>query len=139
MAPKNRREAGVPPLPDSYAGNGYDWLQELEGGWRPVPAWGRDGWDLGIWPLVAVAHYDGDDSFGVATRIEGDVELEVFPTREERDAATDQIAAYWWRDMARNDLPSHPRDLPHHDDDLLPHQRGPFSRERLEREKGVAR
>jgi len=38
-------------------GNGYDFMQDaLPRPWRPVASWGADGWDLGDWPLVCVAH-----------------------------------------------------------------------------------
>jgi hypothetical protein len=35
------------------SGDGYDRMDSvMDRGWHAVSAWGRDGWDLGDWPLV---------------------------------------------------------------------------------------
>ena len=120
----------LPPLPAHDLGDGGDWMDELSGGWQPVAAWGRSGWDLLEWPHAAVAHFDGDGLHGLATYQEGDVEVISFTSREERDAHTDRLAAAYWRANGRG-----PRDLPAGDEELAPHHRGPFSFERLERER----
>jgi len=37
----------LPPLPaDPRSGDGYDWIDDLRGGWRPLACWGRDGWSI---------------------------------------------------------------------------------------------
>ncbi len=96
-----------PPLPDPHrVGDGYDWIDALTDGWRPVAAWGREGWDLGAWPLVIVAHHDGDQLYSVGTYTEGDLDVQAFPTRAERDATTDHIAATWWRTFNNGPAPS---------------------------------
>lgn len=39
----------------SYVDDGYEFMAAGEAaGWRPVSAWGADGWDLGDWPYVVV-------------------------------------------------------------------------------------
>jgi hypothetical protein len=117
----------LPPLPPP-SDDGYDWmsdLRDLRNGWKPIPGWGRDGWDLGSWPYAIVVHYDGDDRYGLATYVEGDIVVGSFSSREERDAATDRVAAFYWRHDG-----SGPNDLPESGDDLAQHHRGPHSRER---------
>ncbi len=118
----------LPPLPVSLWYDGYDWLGALRHGWYDVSSWGRDGWDLGSWPLVIVAHYDGEDRYGLAVYVEGDVEVTAYPNREERNGATDRVAAFYWR-RRRGQRPD---DLPAEGDELLPHHRGPYSSERHE-------
>ena len=41
--------------------------------WEAIPSWGRDGWDLGDWPLVVIFHRDSADGFELAENCEGDV------------------------------------------------------------------
>jgi hypothetical protein len=48
----------LPALPNPLAGSGYDWMGQLANAWHVVSAWGQDGWNLGNWPYVVVAHYD---------------------------------------------------------------------------------
>ena len=120
---------GLPPLPDRFE-DGADWLSQLGAhGWRMVPSWGRDGWDLLEWPYAAVAHFDGEERFGLAIYEEGDVSVESFEHRQARDAVTDWIAVQYWRANGRG-----PRDLPDGDGVLAPHHRGPFSLDRAELE-----
>jgi hypothetical protein len=120
--------AELPPLPSRFD-DGGDWMNDLRHGRRAVPAWGRDGWDLAEWPYAVVAHCDCDGLYGLATYQEGDVEVQSFVSRAERDAHTDRIAAGYWRANGRG-----PRGLPDSDDELAPHQRGPFSLALAERE-----
>lgn len=122
----------LPPLPPRGFGDGYDWMSDLRDGWRPVAGWGRSGWDLGDWPYAIVVHYDGDGVHALGTYVEGDVSMEAFPTREERDAATDRIAAYHWRHNGNG-----PDDLPDRDEDLAPHHRGPYTWRRRDGAPGL--
>ena len=68
----------APVLPtDDRAGDGYDWMDTLEGTeWSVLPNWGSDGWEAGSWPYIifAVAHTrDGNgEMFGYGTWVEGD-------------------------------------------------------------------
>ena len=126
----DRRELPPPPPPE---GTGYDWILDLGPGWRPVPAWGEGGWDLGAWPEVVVAHYDGEDVHGFASFVEGDLRYESFPTEQARDEHTDRFAAGLWR----HGIADGPPDLPEADDDLPSEYRGPFSTGRLARGGGL--
>lgn len=78
--------------------DGYDRIEVARPrGWRAIPAWGRDGWDLGCWPLVVIFHRDIADGFELVENVEGDVTAYRFPTRAMRDAATDELAFFHWR------------------------------------------
>ena len=104
----------LPELPPrSSYDDGYDWMGQLSNGWYEVPSWGSEGWDLGDWPYVIVAHYNGEvgdiGPFGVATYVEGDLEVKEFPTRAERDSETDRIALFYWRNRA-DEIPGIPTD-----------------------------
>jgi hypothetical protein len=104
---------------------GYEWLEALSNGWRVVPLWGRDGWNLGDWPLVCVAHYDAEGCYAEAVYVEGDLEVRTAPTRAERDALTDRTAWLYWR-LGQ----SHgPEDLAAEDDAVAPEHRGPCREE----------
>jgi len=112
-------------------GDGYDRMEPaLKHGWIAVPSWGRDGWDLGSWPLVVIYHRQTPDAFWLAQNVEGDAYCYRFPTRELRDAATDLLALYHWRSRREewskgiHTVAEMPTKL-----------RGPFSWDRLEREK----
>jgi hypothetical protein len=78
--------------------DGYD-VMERAGvhRWRAIPSWGRDGWDLGAWPLVVILHRTTGGVSEIAYYVEGDVEVYRYPTRELRDAATDCLAFWHWR------------------------------------------
>ncbi|MFK0047742.1 hypothetical protein ACIQU4_27375 [Streptomyces sp. NPDC090741] len=95
---------------DFYEGDGFDWIRQLPIGWKHVPQWGADGWDLGAYPYIVVAHYDCplDVLYGVATFTEGDVTVSAWGSREARDAETDEIALGLWHDRenAPADLPA---------------------------------
>ncbi len=78
--------------------DGYSTMAVAEKrGWRTVGAWGSHGWNLGSWPLVVIYHRDGAGGFDLATYVEGDITAYSFPTRELRDAATDEIAFFYWK------------------------------------------
>lgn len=117
--------ATLPPLPRPPAGEqGYAWIAQLTH-WHPVPTWGRDGWPLGDWPHLVIAHTDPTDddphaAYGLAIYCEGDITTRPYSTRLARDLATDETAAWIWR---HND--NGPDDLPESDDDLQIHHRGP--------------
>lgn len=125
--------AGLP-LPravyDRAGSDGYEVAGSRDHGWHAVPAWGRDGWDLGEWPYVVVMHRDQEGSYVVLTYVEGDVTVEAFPTRQERDDRTDGIAAFYWRHNDENWIRDYPEGEP-----LPAHLRGPSSWSRLDAEK----
>lgn len=97
----------LPPLPDRDVGGGYEFIDALEGGWHVVPLWASDGWLLGRWPYQLICHYDGD-VFGYCSYTEGDLNIKEFPTREERDHATDEYFV-WFNKF--HDVEDAPRDL----------------------------
>jgi hypothetical protein len=89
------------PTPTVWSDDGYEFMDKAHkhAGWRIVGSWGRDGWDLGSWPLVIVQHRElGEhtDTFDVLYYVEGDITIERYPTREERDARTDELAVFHW-------------------------------------------
>lgn len=77
--------------------DGYERMDAARAeGWTPIPSWGRDGWDLGSWPYVIVYH-GGETS--LAIDVEGDIRIETFATRAERDEKTDRIALMHWKTL----------------------------------------
>jgi hypothetical protein len=94
--------------------------------WKPIPTWGRDGWELGSWPYVVVYHRTADHAWQLTENVEGDVTVYSYPSQELRDAATDCLAFSYWKDGQRGwaaDIDS----VDVAPDDL----RGPFSWARL--------
>jgi hypothetical protein len=80
------------------AGDGYDRAEVAHKvGWRPVASWGRDGYDLGSWPLVMVFHREHGGTFEVCENVEGDASVYSYSTAAERDAKTDELALFHWR------------------------------------------
>lgn len=96
---------------DALSGDdGYGWIERVLAAngngqhWQAVSSWGRDGFDMGDWPLVvyALGHVTETEAdrlapWRVLERIEGDVRLWAFETRHEALRALDALAAYWWR------------------------------------------
>lgn len=125
-------EPYIPELAPDYGGEGYDWLERLPDGWKPVAAWGREGWDLGDWPYAIVVEYrdPGQGVYAVGTYVENDITVQRFETVEEQYDAIDKIAEFYWRaDPSRG-----PRDLPE-GQGLLPHHRRPYRRSRADEQE----
>ncbi|WP_030375541.1 hypothetical protein [Streptomyces rimosus] len=97
----------LPGLPeDEPERGGYRWIDRLFAtGWYTVGLWGANGWELGNRPHQIMAHCDLPQRgvYGLATYVAGDTTAEAFASREERDAATDEIAVRWW--IANGDGP----------------------------------
>ncbi|MFG2210980.1 hypothetical protein [Streptomyces sp. NPDC048638] len=95
----------LPFLPeDFHDGDADEWLAHLRPwGWTGVRDWGTEGWDLGNWPYQAVALYDSpfELCYAFAVYTEGDVSVEAWATREERDASVDVLALFYWSDPDR--------------------------------------
>src|SRR5437868_1100027 len=67
--------------------DGYDRIETAwRRGWKAIPSWGLDGWDLGSWPLVVIFHRKIGDAFELAYNVEGDITVYRYATREMRDA-----------------------------------------------------
>jgi len=113
-----------------HAGDGYERMTLAERlGWRAIPSWGRNGWDLLEWPYYILYTRDCDEGFELATNCEGDADVWRFPTAELRQEAIDQLALWHWQAKGRDwAIGATPDNMP----DML---RGPFSWERLDREK----
>ncbi|WP_238783020.1 hypothetical protein [Streptomyces monomycini] len=91
----------LPSLPEGGLGRGGGaWVNQLPAPWRYVGVWGGNGWELGSWPYQILVHCDLPlrGGYGLATYVAGETAVEVFASREERDAATDRIAVRWWTD-----------------------------------------
>lgn len=124
------------PSPSFSADSGYDWIEQLPRGWHVEPSWGRDGWDLGAWPLVVVALLvdEEHDRYAVATYTEGDVTVDRYQSRGALNAAVNEIAEFHWRlgqSLGPDDLPE--------GSGLLAKHCGPYSQERYERESVAER
>jgi hypothetical protein len=105
-----------------YEVDGYD-RQTLaaENGWTAIASWGSRGWDLGHWPLVTIYMKEDKGRFFLAENVEGDTSIYVFDSEEDRSAACDSIAFFYWKGAAEpwvSDIDS-AQDLP----DYL---RGPY-------------
>lgn len=92
----------APALPaDDRAGDGYDWMDTLEGtAWSVLPNWGNEGWDAGSWPYIifTVARIrDGSgELFGYGTYVEGDTSTHWFRSQEACFAAiTAEVFFHW--------------------------------------------
>jgi hypothetical protein len=101
-------------------------------GWKAIGSWGRDGWDLGSWPLVIVFHRQKDGRFDLATYVEGDIFAYSFPTQELRDSATDEIAFFYWEHEGESWVAGITSA-----DQMPAYLRGPYSHERADRERDV--
>lgn len=139
-------EERLAPLPDlgeipypgwgHGVGSGYEWMEQLTPGWHVESSWGRNGWDLGAWPLIVVALYvDAEhERYAVATYTEGDVDVKRYRSRGALYVAVNEIAEFHWRlGQSRG-----PDDLPE-GSGLLAKHCGPFSDARYERETAAER
>jgi hypothetical protein len=92
-------------------------------GWRVVASWGRDGYDLGSWPLVIVFHRNHDERFEVIEYVEGDVTMYSCPTEEVSNTITDEIAFFHWKHLGESWVANY------ESVDQLPEElRGPYRR-----------
>jgi hypothetical protein len=111
---------------------GYDVMEPARRQvWEAIPSWGRDGWDLGSWPLVIVFHRDTSACFELAEYVEGDVTVYRYPSRELRDAATDRLAFFHWEHEGEEWVGGIESA-----DDMPSRLRGPFTRARLDASEG---
>jgi hypothetical protein len=90
--------------PDSFwqnswrFGDGYNAMAHAERRrWHAIPSWGRDGYDLGSWPYVIVFFRNREDTVDVVEYVEGDSTQWSCPTREIRQAITDELAFFHWK------------------------------------------
>lgn len=118
--------------------DGYDRMDlaaKVKPPWRAVGSWGRDGWDLGQWPYVVFYLREVDGAFQYATNVEGDVYAWSFPTEEMRNTAVDAEALWYWQQRGESWVQRREGSEPYTVDTMPEKLRGPFSWERLDREK----
>jgi hypothetical protein len=80
--------------------DGYEFMTAArQEGWRTLPSWGNDGWDLGEWPYVVlmVRQREGGH-FEVVEHVEGDLTFYEFPTQEVRADALTFLFLVWAKD-----------------------------------------
>ncbi|MCP2092680.1 hypothetical protein LV78_000620 [Actinosynnema pretiosum] len=112
------------PVPNEETFDGYEWREMAqEFGWVVPGLWGREGWDLGAWPLIVVGLHDDPKVkvWAYVVYIEGDIFVHTFDDEDERDRAVTAEAVFWWR----NGDADGPMDLPEQGD-YLEHHHGPF-------------
>lgn len=89
-----------PPFWDAtyLLGDGYDVMEAAEQqGWEVISSWGKDGWDLGSWPLVIVFVSHKYDTFDVIEYVEGDVTMWSCPSKLMRQQIIDSLAFFHWK------------------------------------------
>ena len=125
-APAERFAAGQ--VERARGGDGYDvMVAAATEQWAAIPAWGRDGWDLGDWPYVIVYARRTPEAFELVYYVEGDVTAYAYETAEDRAAAIDELAFFHWRNQGESwvaGIESH--------EQMPDHLRGPFSWKRAE-------
>ena len=82
--------------------DGYDDMEVNERkGWKAIPVWGRDGYNLGEWPYVVISHgtrkvdAPGPGRYRLLSVCEGDHEVYAFDSVADRDAATDYLFVWY--------------------------------------------
>lgn len=111
-------------------GDGYDvmaWAKKHR--WEAISSWGRDGWDLGSWPLVIIFWRTTLDSshYEVLEYVEGDVTCWCCPTPELREQVTDSLAFFHWKQQGCEWVAAYEDETK-----APPELRGKFSWKRLE-------
>ena len=112
------------------AGDGLEWANALSAHTplSAVASWGRDGWDLGRWPLVVIATGEVDGRHVLAVYVEGDVYVSHFATAVDLTDAVDLEAFHWWEQLGNGPDVSGYSTLAEVPAEL----RGPFSTARLD-------
>ena len=95
-------KVAAPVLPaDNRAGDGYDWMDTLEGtAWSVLPNWASEGWDAGSWPYIIFAVARSRDVsgelFGYGTYVEGDTSTHWFRSQDACfEAITAEVFFHW--------------------------------------------
>ena len=114
----------APALPaDDRAGDGYDWMDTLEGtAWSVLPNWGSEGWDAGSWPYIIFAVARTRDRngelFGDGTYVEGDTSTYWFRSQDACfEAITTEVFFHWSHGQSHGPekLPATAAELPDQD------------------------
>ncbi|MCU1532916.1 MAG: hypothetical protein JWO49_2487 [Arthrobacter sp.] len=111
-------KVAAPVLPaDNRAGDGYDWMDTLEGTpWSVLPNWASEGWDAGSWPYIIFAVARSRDVsgelFGYGTCVEGDTAAHWFRSQDACfEAITAEVFFHWASGQSDgpDHLPTRPR------------------------------
>ena len=81
------------------AGDGWDFLKSLpQAGWRPLRAWGREGWNLGDWPhaIVAVRRCLHSPQVEVCEYLQGELTITTWPDEDTATGHVNGLAQAWW-------------------------------------------
>jgi len=79
-------------------GDGYDVMEAAEEqGWKALSSWGKDGWDLGSWPLVIVFVRNVAGKFAIVEYVEGDVTQWSCPSKLMQQQIIDGLAFFHWK------------------------------------------
>src|SRR5947199_3624778 len=117
-------------------GDGYDDMElAKKHGWHAIPAWGKEGWNLGSWPLV-IGFYRNlkkEDAmlYQVIEYVEGDVTMWSCPTKELRQQVTDELAFFHWKHTKEEWVEGYDSV-----DQLPDALRGPYGRQREQANEG---
>jgi hypothetical protein len=85
----------------SLYGDGYDVMEAVAArGWKPMPSWGKDGYDLGSWPYVIIYTAKQEWNFCVVEYVEGDITMYACPTKEIREQVINELAFFHWKHSA---------------------------------------
>lgn len=114
-------------------GDAHDFLDRpLPLGWHLHTLWGADGWDTPEYPYVLFLTYN-DPSNGIwacAQRIEGDMVVETYTDKAERDMAINAKVWWYWRHVERRRPSEFDPTWP--DEEVPERFRHPFTYSRLE-------
>lgn len=114
--------------------DGYGRMEfaEKHNGWRAVSSWGRNGWDLGSWPLITVMRREKDGKHQVRYDVEGDVTITSWDSEADANAYINGLAFFHWQ-WAHEPWVEGVLTV----EDMPDYLRGPFSWKRLD-EEGAA-
>lgn len=80
----------------TVSGDGYDDMEQAgKRRWHAEANWGRDGWNLGSWPYVAIYLRDTGDAYELQQIVEGDHDVYVFDSAQDRERAVDYLFLWY--------------------------------------------
>lgn len=125
-----------------FSDDGYSDMEvEQKRGWKAIAGWGRDGWDLGNWPYVAIYIRNRllspppEAPYELMQVVEGDRTVWTFTSPADRAAAIDYL--FLWHAAGEDWAPLRHDQRAELDDGMLTVDekfRGPFTRTRLDEE-----